>query len=356
MSPDEQTGLGQYRSWSTEDLVNASTVESADYESWALSAIRAELQRRQISPAEQAVLMDEARSRVEPDRAERHPLLAALLSFVTLGLGDAYNGFPRKGFKLVATSLGFMLAGVAVFMYASEASGLVPPRWLMVAFLAPVPFYAVGIVRAWRDARRLRDVPRPDHTLRRCVTYVLVLLVVAYATRTFAVQAFTIPSGAMLPTLQIGDHILVNKFVYGPRLEIPLTQMSLGRLPGLRQPRRGDVVVFVWPKDRSKDFIKRVVAVDGETIEVRNRQVFIDGKAWDDPHATWTMQRSVGGGAGDNFGPYTVPKDHVFVMGDNRDQSYDSRFWGPVPISDIKGRAFAIYWSGDSNRFGELVR
>ena len=205
-------------------------------------------------------------------------------------------------------------------------------------------------------------LPKRKSQLREYVEALGVALLLALAIRTFVVQAFKIPSGSMLPTLQIGDHILVNKFLYGPRLEIPLTQISLGRLPGLRKPRPGDVVVFIWPKDRSKDFIKRVIAVEGQTVEVRNRQVFIDGKPWDDPHATWVMQRGLGGAAGDNYGPYTVPPDHVFVMGDNRDQSYDSRFWGPVPIADIKGRALVIYWSWDGpdrwvrwERLGRLV-
>ena len=205
-------------------------------------------------------------------------------------------------------------------------------------------------------------LPKRKSQLREYVEALGVALLLALAIRTFVVQAFKIPSGSMLPTLQIGDHILVNKFLYGPRLEIPLTQISLGRLPGLRKPRPGDVVVFIWPKDRSKDFIKRVIAVEGQTVEVRNRQVFIDGKPWDDPHATWVMQRGLGGAAGDNYGPYTVPPDHVFVMGDNRDQSYDSRFWGPVPIADITGQALVIYWSWDGpdrwvrwERLGRLV-
>ena len=205
-------------------------------------------------------------------------------------------------------------------------------------------------------------LPKRKSQLREYVEALGVALLLALAIRTFVVQAFKIPSGSMLPTLQIGDHILVNKFLYGPRLEIPLTQMSLGRLPGLRKPRPGDVIVFIWPKDRSKDFIKRVIAVEGQTVEVRNRQVFIDGKPWDDPHATWVMQRGLGGAAGDNYGPYTVPPDHVFVMGDNRDQSYDSRFWGPVPMRDIKGEALVIYWSWDGpdrwvrwDRIGRLV-
>jgi signal peptidase I len=207
-------------------------------------------------------------------------------------------------------------------------------------------------------------VARRKSQLREYAEALGVALLLALAIRTFVVQAFKIPSGSMLPTLQIGDHILVNKFLYGPRLEIPLTQISLGQLPGLRKPKPGDVIVFIWPKDRSKDFIKRVVATEGQTIEVRDRQVFIDGKPWDDPHATWVAQQRTGGsgGAGDNYGPYTVPRDHVFVMGDNRDQSYDSRFWGPVPISDIKGQALVIYWSWDGpdrwvrwDRLGRLV-
>jgi signal peptidase I len=207
-------------------------------------------------------------------------------------------------------------------------------------------------------------IPKRKSQFREYAEALVVALLLALAIRTFVVQAFKIPSGSMLPTLQIGDHILVNKFLYGPRLEIPLTQVSLGQLPGVRKPKPGDVVVFIWPKDRSKDFIKRVIATEGQTIEVRDRQVFIDGKAWDDPHATWVAQpRATGaGGAGDNYGPYTVPKDHVFVMGDNRDQSYDSRFWGPVPIADIKGQALVIYWSWDGpdrwvrwDRLGRLV-
>jgi signal peptidase I len=204
-----------------------------------------------------------------------------------------------------------------------------------------------------------RPVARQKSQVREYAEALAVALLLALVIRTFVVQAFKIPSGSMLPTLQIGDHILVNKFLYGPRLEIPLTQVSLGQLPGLRKPRPGDVVVFIWPKDRSKDFIKRVVAVEGETIEIRNRQILIDGQPRDDPHATWATQR---GGPSDRYGPFTVPAGHVFVMGDNRDQSYDSRFWGPVPLDDIKGKALIIYWSWDGpdrwvrwERIGRLV-
>src|SRR5512145_1656293 len=121
-----------------------------------------------------------------------------------------------------------------------------------------------------RDAATVvRSVPRQKSQIREYAEAFGVALLLALVIRTFVVQAFKIPSGSMLPTLQIGDHILVNKFIYGPRLEIPLTQLALGQLPGLRAPRAGDVIVFVWPKDRSKDFIKRVVGVEGQTIELR---------------------------------------------------------------------------------------
>ena len=198
-------------------------------------------------------------------------------------------------------------------------------------------------------------VVRPKSTTREYGETLFIALILALVIRTFVVQAFKIPSGSMLPTLQIGDHILVNKFIYGPRLEIPLTQWSLGHLPGFRQPRAGDVVVFIYPRERDKDFIKRVVATAGQTIEVHGTTVLVDGKPVDDPHAHYSKAAHV------DLEPFRVPPGHVFVMGDNRDESYDSRFWGPVPIEDIKGLAMVIYWSWGGehwvrwDRLGRLV-
>src|SRR2546429_3049365 len=138
----------------------------------------------------------------------------------------------------------------------------------------------------------VRPVAKPKSQVREYAEALAVALLLALVIRTFVVQAFKIPSGSMLPTLQIGDHLLVNKFLYGPRLEIPLTDISLARLPGLRKPRPGDVIVFLAPARASadrqrRDFIKRVIAVEGQTIEVRAKQVYVDGKPWDDPHATF---------------------------------------------------------------------
>src|SRR5882724_9432622 len=124
-------------------------------------------------------------------------------------------------------------------------------------------------LRSREVAAAARPALKRKSTLREYAEALAVALALALVIRTFVVQAFKIPSGSMLPTLQIGDHILVNKFVYGPRFEVPLTQWSLGRLPGLRRPRPGNVVVFVYPRERDKDFIKRVVAVAGQTVEAR---------------------------------------------------------------------------------------
>ena len=184
-------------------------------------------------------------------------------------------------------------------------------------------------------------------TLREYVEAFGTAILLALFIRTFLVQAFKIPSGSMLPTLQIGDHLLVNKFLYG--LRIPIVGK---RVFQVFHPEHDDVIVFVYPEDRSKDFIKRVKAVAGDTIEVRNKVVYINGERIEDPHAFYAPDaRLLPASVRDNYGPFTVPEGQVFVMGDNRDHSHDSRFWGTVPIDDILGKAFILYWSWDSDTF-----
>lgn len=197
-------------------------------------------------------------------------------------------------------------------------------------------------------------------TFREYAEAIIIALALAFLIRTFVVQAFKIPSGSMEPTLEIGDHILVNKFIYG--IKIPFTST---RLFPLEKPKRGDVVVFIYPLDPSKDFIKRVVAVEGDTVQIVNKKLIINGAEVPDPHAVYKddtvfpaeVQKR------DNFGPVTVPKGCLFVLGDNRDRSLDSRFWGFVPIEDLRGKAFIIYWSWNSqeisvrwNRIGKLIQ
>jgi signal peptidase I len=180
-------------------------------------------------------------------------------------------------------------------------------------------------------------------------------VVLALLIRGFLVQAFKIPSGSMLPTLQVGDHILVNKFVYGFRLPVVGT-----RVLALHPPQRGDVVVFEYPVDPSKDFIKRTIGLPGDVVQIRSKHVYINGQPWNDPHASYVDGPSNGRrhSPRDNYGPVTVPAHHLFVMGDNRDRSYDSRFWGFVDVDDVKGKAFLIYWSWDGDdrwvRWGRL--
>ncbi|MBR9979670.1 MAG: signal peptidase I [Desulfatitalea sp.] len=167
--------------------------------------------------------------------------------------------------------------------------------------------------------------------------------------RTFVVQAFKIPSGSMQDTLLVGDYILVNKFIYG--VKAPFTDYTV--IP-VKDPRRGDVVVFRYPEDPSKDFIKRVVAVGGDTVEIRHKQVYVNGERQELPQAIHVDARMIPQSVQprDFFGPVTVPEDKLFTMGDNRDESNDSRFWGFVDVSALRGKAFMIYWSWDSDDFG----
>ncbi|MDO9111037.1 MAG: signal peptidase I [Desulfatirhabdiaceae bacterium] len=185
--------------------------------------------------------------------------------------------------------------------------------------------------------------------LRENVEAIVVAIILALFIRTFIVQAFKIPSGSMKETLQIGDHILVNKFIYGVKL--PYLQSTL--IP-IKNPSTGDIVVFEFPEDKDKDFIKRVVGVAGDVVDIRNKQVWVNGAAQkgsfivnSDPHVfPGNLQPR------DNFGPVTVPEHSLFVMGDNRDHSYDSRYWGFVNLKAVKGKAFIIYWSWDKDNFG----
>jgi signal peptidase I len=171
-----------------------------------------------------------------------------------------------------------------------------------------------------------------------------IAILLALFIRTFVVQAFKIPSGSMLPTLQIGDHLLVNKFIYGIRLPFAGTL-----LVPIKEPKRGDIIVFRFPRDRSTDYIKRVVGLPGDKFEIRDKTLLINDHQIDDPHAHYTSAEVLPGGLSpkDNLGPIVVPPDKYFVMGDNRDNSSDSRFWGFVDEADILGKAMIIYWSWD---------
>lgn len=182
----------------------------------------------------------------------------------------------------------------------------------------------------------------PKAKAQEFIEAIIIAILIAVVVRTLVVQAYKIPSQSMAPTLLVGDHLLVNKFIYG--VKIPLLRRTI--IP-VTDPKRGDIVVFIYPQDRSKDFIKRVIGVGGDKIEIRNKKIWINDQPHEDAVGVYSdpicypaiVQPR------DNFGPATVPRNSLFVMGDNRDQSLDSRFWGFVELKDVEGKAMIIYWS-----------
>jgi signal peptidase I len=187
--------------------------------------------------------------------------------------------------------------------------------------------------------------------LREYFESIVIAVILALFVRTWVVQAFKIPTGSMENNLLIGDHLLVNKFIFGP------TPLAIGRavLP-VRAPRRGDVVVFKYPDEPDRDFIKRIIGLPGETVELRNKKVYINGQPLDEPYVHFLTppssdyQEVTSFDVRERYGPVSVPPDQYFVMGDNRDNSQDSRYWGFLPRGYIKGRAALIYWSYESGR------
>ena len=171
---------------------------------------------------------------------------------------------------------------------------------------------------------------------------IVIALALAFVIRLFVIQAFKIPSGSMIPTLLVGDHLLVNKFIYR-----------------FREPKAGEVVVFKFPQDHKTDFIKRIVALPGQEVEMRDKKIYIDDVLMEEPFAFYE-----GSSGNHHYGPIIVPEGKIFVMGDNRDNSYDSRFWGSVELEDVVGKAIIIYWSWDDQgfpyvrwgRIGDLIR
>jgi signal peptidase I len=190
--------------------------------------------------------------------------------------------------------------------------------------------------------------PKKKGAIRENLEAIILAIILALFIRTFIVQAFKIPSGSMKETLKIGDHILVNKFVYG--IKLPFVKATV--VP-VKDPKPGDIVVFEFPEDPKKDFIKRTVAVGGDTVEIRDKVVYVNGVRQEHPFAVVSDQYIIPGRLQprDNLGPVTVPEGKLFVMGDNRDHSYDSRFWGFVDLAAVKGKAFIIYWSWDKEDF-----
>lgn len=199
---------------------------------------------------------------------------------------------------------------------------------------------------------------------REYIESFIIALVIAFFVRSFFIQAFKIPSSSMEPTLLIGDHLLVNRMTYV--VKVPFTDIVL---LNLGKAKRGDIIVFRYPQDRTKDFIKRVIAVEGETVEIKDKTIYVNGQRIIDPWGRFVEKEPIPAALSpkDNLPPIKVPNGSYFVMGDNRDRSLDSRFWGFVSQNDLVGKALILYFSWNTqadepldyirwSRIGHLIR
>jgi signal peptidase I len=268
----------------------------------------------------------------------RKPWLAVFLSKIFPGIGQFYNRQIIKGMLL------FLIAGIILFVSTYIHYSL--------SFLE-IPLCLYALKDAFESAAKINGTPERFLMAQTRFIRTFIILMIVFDSIPFGefikaniIQAFQTPSGSMLPTLAIGDHILIDKSS-GTRAAI----------------RRGDVVVFKYPEDPKKDFVKRVVAIGGDTIEEKSKVIYINRNALHESFAQHTDAQTLSPEPRDNFGPYTVPPNNYFVMGDNRDQSYDSRYWGYVPKENIEGKVLKIYWSWDTvnrrvrwNRIGKAIR
>jgi signal peptidase I len=257
--------------------------------------------------------------------------LAALLSVLAPGLGHIYAGKARKGIFLYIFQVPVLIVTLAAI--------LIFPNIFLLAFavlLIPIGYILFCAVDALRTAKS-RGTSYSLKRYNRWYIYVLCCIVAAciptvHLIKNHIVKAYNIPAGSMLPTIQIGDDILVNRLTYK-----------------FHAPKVGDLVVFPFPKNPRIDFLKRIVAVGGDRLQIRNKELYVDGVEENEPYVEYTDKRILNEKSSprDNFGPITVPRGSVFVMGDNRDNSYDSRFFGFINQDQIRGKAMIIYWSWD---------
>jgi len=271
---------------------------------------------------------------------KRRSIIALLLSFVSPGLGKMYNGQIKKAIILYLT--GLFLGLILSFLFVTNIYVLICSVVILICYFLFICFDAV------RNSSQLKQIVLKSYN--RWYFYIIIALVsdfvISPAYGNFVkhniVQAYRIRSSGMQPTLLVDDHILTNKFIYN-----------------YKGPVRGDVIVFVYPEDQKKDFVQRVIALPGEKVEIRNRKILINDKPIKDP---WGGYGVKGGPVipsllqRDNYGPKVVPSNSLFVLGDNRDNSMDRRYFGFVDMSAIKGKVLYIYWAKNKNRIGMDVK
>jgi signal peptidase I len=279
---------------------------------------------------------------------KRSPILATLLSIVSPGLGQMYNGQLVKG--IIFSLIGYLLLLlVSLTRLQFNFYGLIFILGLLVCILLFIVGDALIVAMKKKEI-----VLKPSNRWYFYVLFAVLAFGISEISDIFVkvepfggIKSYKFPSGSMMPTLLIGDHIIVNQDPY-----------DMGRI------KRGDIIVFKYPEDPRKDFLKRVIATEGDVIEGKNKKIFVNGKEITELYIQHSdnIIRTSRNDPRDNFGPLTLPKDKLFMMGDNRDQSYDSRYWGFIDMRDIKGKALYIYWSWDPvsesvrwNRIGKNI-
>jgi signal peptidase I len=271
----------------------------------------------------------------------RNPAISFLLSLATPGLGHCYNGNMLRGASLY---LGLLLLNIGLGL-----SGLISDIWGFVYYIAVVIVFLILIATdAAVGADRLKSLELKWYN--KWYIYVCIWLVVGYGMspaiawvaqrHILGLRPFKVPAAAMEPGLNNGDYFLAKMQRYGSRT-----------------PARGDVIVFPYPEDPSKYFVKRVIGLPGEHLQIRNKKVLVHGQPLNDPWGVHNSAETIPGNISqrDNFGPITVTEGSVFVLGDNRDNSHDSRFWGCVETKTIEGKALFVYWSDDKKRIGKKL-
>ena len=277
----------------------------------------------------------------------RKPWLAAMLTLLTIGLGHIYCGEGKKGILLFCAGQLFLVLGFVSFL-------CYPPVGPIILITASLLFILYCMVDSVKVARRhnisytLKNYNKWYVYFLCCFLGSFVIQTATEATvKTHIAQAYKIPAGSMLNTLQIGDHIIANKFIFTRS-----------------QPQRGDIVVLPFPKDPSIDYVKRVIGLGGETIEIRNKDIYINGIMLKEDYVIKDSSTIIPKDSGprDNLEPLLIPNDSLFVLGDNRDNSYDSRFFGYVKRESLKAKVIYIYWSWDKdnlkvrwNRIGKTI-
>lgn len=265
----------------------------------------------------------------------RRPLIAGILSLIQPGLGQVYNGEIRKAILIYIIPI-LLIPGMILCLNREFI------RVFLVSYaVLGSAYYALVFMDSVKTARQLSN----NYTLKKynkLIAYIgisiLVVIVsqsIGLSVKTNIIQAFKFPSGSMEPTLLIGDHILVD------------------RRDAAKNPNRGDLIVFQYPEDPAKDFIKRVVAVGGDKVEIKDKVLFVNGNEVKEPYVSHQETNMIPASQNprDNYGPQVIPKDSYFVLGDNRDKSYDSRFWGAVSKDKVKGTVKNLYWSWDKEKF-----